>query len=95
MTFIAMPLCAGCKPSNRDGSWDFRCAAFPDGIPEAITMSEADHREPFEGDRGIRFETIDDQATAYAEPLFTPLSDEPYSEDGDAEKSDAVRADVA
>lgn len=93
MTYIAMPLCPGCKHFNRDGGWGFRCAAFPDGIPEAITMSEADHRQPFEGDRGIRFEPIDDEATAYAELLFSPMRDE-LPED-DEEASDAARADVA
>jgi len=94
MTTIAMPLCPGCKHFNRDGGWGgFRCAAFPEGIPEAITLSEADHRQPFKGDRGIRFEPVDDEAVAYAELLFSPLADEPpEEEDG---KSEASRAEVA
>ena len=93
MTTIAMPLCPGCKHFNRDGGWGFRCAAFPDGIPDAITLSEADHRRSFEGDQGIRFEPIDDEAVAYAELLFSPLADEPpEEEDG---KSEAGRAEVA
>ncbi len=93
MTYIAMPLCAGCKHKYRDGGWRSRCAAFPDGIPDAITLSEVDHRQPFEGDRGIRFEPIDDEATAYAELLFSPASEELPPED--EEKSDAARAEVA
>ena len=29
--------------------------AFPDGIPRAIRRNEADHRDPYPGDDGIRF----------------------------------------
>jgi hypothetical protein len=35
------------------------CAAFPleqGGIPDQIWTGRADHRQPFEGDNGIRFE---------------------------------------
>jgi len=35
---------------------DYRCAAFPGGIPEPILMFHHDHSEPFPNDRGIRFE---------------------------------------
>ncbi|MFV0389124.1 MAG: hypothetical protein ACK5NT_10250 [Pyrinomonadaceae bacterium] len=33
-----------------------RCKAFPKGIPDEIFNREHDHREPFPGDGGIRFE---------------------------------------
>jgi len=33
-----------------------RCEAFPDGIPYEIQENWFDHRKPFEGDNGIRFE---------------------------------------
>ena len=39
---------------------DYTCDAFPEGIPEAIRLDEHDHREPFKGDNGIRFEPIPD-----------------------------------
>lgn len=41
----------------------YRCDAFPDGegIPVAILMADHDHREPFPGDRGIRFEPDDEE----------------------------------
>ena len=51
-----LPLCATCVHFNDDNPEDETCAAFPGGIPDAILRSEADHREPFPGDRGIRFE---------------------------------------
>lgn len=39
-----------------------RCTAFPDGIPDQI-LGGFDHREPFKGDQGIRFE-LDPNETA-------------------------------
>lgn len=50
------PLCQFCKHRREiDG---FSCTAFPDGIPDEILMDGAakEHREPFPGDNGIRFE---------------------------------------
>lgn len=32
------------------------CRAFPKGIPDAIALEYADHRQPFADDNGIRFE---------------------------------------
>lgn len=54
---IEPPMCYNCKhQSERDR---LKCAAFPGGIPAAIINSRFDHREAFEGDRGIRFESVD------------------------------------
>jgi hypothetical protein len=33
----------------------FQCTAFPDKIPDKIIDNRADHREPIEGDHGMRF----------------------------------------
>ena len=35
------------------------CQAFPKGIPDEILFNRADHRKPYPGDRGIRFEEKD------------------------------------
>ena len=32
------------------------CDAFPEGIPDVIMTGMFDHRQPFEGDHGIRYE---------------------------------------
>lgn len=39
---------------------DLKCEAFPGGIPEKIIVGEHDHKKPFKGDNGIRFEQIED-----------------------------------
>lgn len=48
--------CYRCKHFRED----FTCGAFPDpavqAIPEEIMGNEHDHRQPYPGDHGIRFE---------------------------------------
>ena len=41
-----------------------RCDAFPEEIPFAIWVGENDHRQPVEGDHGIRFEPQTDEEVA-------------------------------
>ena len=36
------------------------CAAYPAGIPDEIWWNRADHREPYDGDHGIRWEAGED-----------------------------------
>jgi len=48
--------CLNCKHFNFS-DWG-TCEAFPDGIPHIITIGEHDHKKPYKGDNGIRFEPI-------------------------------------
>lgn len=48
------PLCMECKYLYRPV--DFKCKAFPKGIPKEIVEARVDHRKPYKGDNGIQFE---------------------------------------
>jgi hypothetical protein len=54
---VLSPVCTGCRWWTVPG--ERMCRAFPDGIPMAIWMGEHDHRKPYRGDHGIRFEPIE------------------------------------
>lgn len=58
---FAMPICQACARlgPRLDGGEGLVCAAFPDGIPDAIYEGGFDHRQPFRGDKGIRFVLAD------------------------------------
>lgn len=52
--------CANCKHKALGNT---TCAAFPIAIPDKILSGHFDHRFPFEGDGGIRFDPVDDENT--------------------------------
>lgn len=95
MTSIAMPICIGCRHYDRSMPGPgIRCTAFPDGVPDEIFESRADHRRPFEGDHGILFDPINAEATEYAELLFSPDA-EVSDREAVAEEREPVDAEVA
>ena len=51
-------ICHFCRHYDLDATLDgmFRCKAFPKAMPMIIRSGEFDHRYPYPGDNGIRFE---------------------------------------
>jgi hypothetical protein len=52
------PTCTTCKHLNMDRYSDHVCDAFPNGIPDEIWRGGNDHKKPYPGDHGIRFESV-------------------------------------
>lgn len=63
------PICIGCTRLHGDLR-DPKCDAYPERIPNAILLSKADHRKPYEGDQGLQFAPEDKDASAYAAGIF-------------------------
>ena len=66
MMICTEPICAKCKHLVMDCRREPYCKAFPEGIPDDIFVRRCNHRRPFPGDNGVRFEPImnleDDEA---------------------------------
>lgn len=71
---MIIPQCFTCKHLN--GYW--KCAAFAEIAPE-ILQNRLDHREPIEGDHGIRYESIDPEAKREAADQYAVLRDAPLA----------------
>ncbi len=54
----ARPACMDCKHFFKQKG-PFSCKAFPKGIPDEILKGGFNHKKPFPGDNGIRFEKKD------------------------------------
>lgn len=59
-----MSQCVFCRHKSTRGAV---CTAFPSGIPGEILRNEHDHRQPFDGDNGIRFEPDPGQRSPFEE----------------------------
>ena len=66
MTSVRPPMCMWCK-RYRGG---LKCEVFPERIPTDILHSKHDHRKPYPGDNGIRFEPVDDEAAEIVARMF-------------------------
>lgn len=72
MTSVAAPICYGCR--HKEAGPDLKCGAFPGGIPTEILLSNADHRLPFPGDHGVRFEPVTEEDAKYADDILGPVT---------------------
>lgn len=69
-------MCDFCSRGNW-GEGAKGCQAFPDGIPEEILRGYFDHREPYPGDNGIRFEPFPSMSEEDQDFFFGKLSKKP------------------
>lgn len=64
-TPAVVPICDSCtRLEVGQQGYSYRCAAFPDGIPDAIYPGGFDHRQPFPGDGGVRWEMSTEEGAA-------------------------------
>ena len=53
---VIMSQCLLCKNFIENTEGKYICKAFPEGIPDILVFNRFDHKKPYKGDNGIRFE---------------------------------------
>lgn len=76
----APPLCIFCKYYDIADD-KVACNAFPDGIPNDITLWLVDHRKPVPGDHGLRFVLHPDKKAADANRLLRIVGRPPLTQE--------------
>ena len=49
------------------------CAVYPEGIPDEILSMKHDHRKPFKGDKGQRYEPVSKEALRVVQAHFDSM----------------------
>ena len=74
MTSRVPPMCYFCAHFRGLEPWNrWSCDAYPEQVPAEITDEYADHRLPFLGDNGIRFEAASADGAEYVADLYGPV----------------------
>lgn len=80
----SVPICWLCKHLHEGHPQPYTCPAFPERIPQRIISNQHDHRTPYPGDGGVRFEPVSQAAAEYAAMVFSQEHEKP---DGYASKA--------